>query len=159
MNGALAPPTKVAVAMASRTVAASLAWLPVPALRQCGQACWGGGGAAGPAGDWWRPGAGLPCGAGAAGWHHPAYSSCPPVLAPYVWQDAAAGSAGGGDWETESQLLLRLPASLQVFQQLHALDWHVRQKEGDDAWGVQGRVRAGGSVHIHPAGVQTPLET
>ena len=40
----------------------------------------------------------------------------PPVLAPYVLQDAAAGSAGGGDWETESQLLLRLPASLQVFQ-------------------------------------------
>ncbi len=32
MNGAFAPPTKVAVAMASTRVAASLAWLLVPAL-------------------------------------------------------------------------------------------------------------------------------
>ncbi len=40
----------------------------------------------------------------------------PPVLAAYILQDAAADSADDVDWERESKLLLKLPASVQVCQ-------------------------------------------
>ncbi len=50
-------------------------------------------------------------------------------------------------------------ATLCLAYQLRALDWDVVQKEGDGAWGVQGRLLAWGSVHMQPAGLQTPPVT
>ena len=55
----------------------------------------------------------------------------PPVLAACIWQDGAADSGGGGDWERESQLLLKLPASLQVcqLQGSYSLYWPMQGME------------------------------
>ena len=52
-----------------------------------------------------------------------------------------------------------ITAILCLAYQLRGLDWHVMQKEGDGAWGVQGRLLAWGSVHMQPAGLQTPPVT
>ena len=55
-----------------------------------------------------------------------------PVLARYTLQDAAAAdSADGVDWERESQLLLKLPASVQVcqLQGSYSLYWPMQGTE------------------------------
>ncbi len=52
-----------------------------------------------------------------------------------------------------------ITAILCLAYQLRALDRHVMQKEGDAAWWVQGRLLAWGSVHMQPAGLQTPPVT
>ncbi len=55
----------------------------------------------------------------------------PPVVAAYILPDAAADSADDVDWERESQLLLKLPASLQVcqLQGSYSLYWPMQGME------------------------------